>query len=172
MIPGKIYTLEDYVRMGWRRKWLILLSFVLIAAGTLIWSQSLPNLYRSETVILVVPQRVPDTYVRSTVTSRIDDRLQSISPEILSRTGLEQIIEARNLYVEHRKTLTMEEVLELMRKNIKVETIKGDAFRVSYISGEPENAMEVTKRLASMFIEGNLRDRETLADDTNQFLES
>src|SRR5207249_2292004 len=32
--------------------------------------------------------------------------------------------------------------------------------------------MEVTKRLASMFIDENLRDRETLAEATNQFLES
>jgi uncharacterized protein involved in exopolysaccharide biosynthesis len=32
--------------------------------------------------------------------------------------------------------------------------------------------MRVTERLASLFIEENLRDREVLADDTNQFLEA
>ena len=32
--------------------------------------------------------------------------------------------------------------------------------------------MRVTERLASLFIEENLRDREVLAEDTNQFLES
>jgi polysaccharide chain length determinant protein (PEP-CTERM system associated) len=172
MIPGKTYKLDDFAALAWRRKWLIVCSFAVFSAGTLMWSQSLPNLYRSETVILVVPQRVPDTYVRTTVTSRIEDRLQSISPEILSRTRLEQIIDDLNLYAELRKTLTMEEVVQLMRENIKVDTIEGDAFKVSYISGDPQNAMEVTKRLASMFIVGNLRDRENLADETNQFLES
>jgi polysaccharide chain length determinant protein (PEP-CTERM system associated) len=110
--------------------------------------------------------------VHSTVTSPIEDRLQSISPEILSGTRLERIIQDLDLYVEQRKTLTMEEVLELMRKNIKVETIKGDAFRVSYSSRDPVKAMKVTKRLASMFIDENLRDREALAEGTNQFLES
>ena len=172
MIPGKAYKPEDFVAIVWQRKWLILTCFVVVTAGTLLWSRSLPNLYRSETVILVVPQRVPDAYVRSTVTSRIEDRLQSISPEILSGTRLEQIIGDMNLYVELRKTRTMEEVLQSMRENIKVDTIKGDAFKVSFISSDPQTAMDVTKRLASMFIEGNLQDREKLADQTNQFFES
>ena len=172
MIPGKTYTVEDFVLIGWQRKWLILICFVVVTTGTLIWSRSLPNLYRSETVILVVPQRVPDAYVRSTVTSRIEDRLQSISPEILSGTRLEKIIGDMNLYPELRQTHTMEEVLQFMRDNIKVDTIKGDAFKVSYISSDPQSAMEVTKRLASMFIDGNLQDRVGLANQTNQFFES
>jgi polysaccharide chain length determinant protein (PEP-CTERM system associated) len=172
MIPGKSYTFEDFLWMGWRRKWLIILPFLLVCAVTVTWVHRLPNLYRSETVILVVPQRVPDTYVRSTVTSRIEDRLQSISPEILSRTRLEKIIQELDLYPEQRKTLTMEEVVEIMRLGIKADPIKETAFQVSYVSNDPVKAMEVTKRLASMFIEENLRDRETIAEGTNQFLES
>jgi len=50
--------------------------------------------------------------------------------------------------------------------------VKGDAFKVTYVSGDPKAAMEVTNRLASLFIEENRRDREVLADGTNQFLES
>ena len=62
--------------------------------------RTLPNLYRSDTLILVVPQRVPESYVRSTVTTRIEDRLQSITQQILSRTRLERIIQDFNLYAE------------------------------------------------------------------------
>jgi polysaccharide chain length determinant protein (PEP-CTERM system associated) len=172
VLPGKTVTPEVVLWMAWQRRWLILVPLVLVSAAAVIWSHSLPNLYKSETVILVVPQRVPESFVRSTVTSRIEDRLQSISPEILSGTRLERIIQEVGLYVDERQTMTMEELLELMRRNIRVETIKGDAFRVSYTSGDPVQAMEVTKRLASMFINENLRDRESLAEGTNQFLES
>src|SRR5262245_15777040 len=132
-----------------------------------------PNMYRSETVILVVPQRIPDQYVRSTVTARIEDRLQSIGQQILSRTFLERIIVDFNLYTEARKTGVMENIVERMRQNdIKVEPVKGDAFRIAYVSGDPQKAMQVTDRLASLFIEANRHDREVLADGTNQFLES
>src|SRR6185503_3320681 len=131
----------------WRRKWLMVIPAVLLAGigAAIIWS--LPNLYRSETLILVVPQRVPESYVRSTVTTRIEDRLQAISQQILSRTKLEQIISDFNLYPKERadKQL-MEDIVEKMRtRDIDVNIIKGDAFRVSYQANDPLVAMRVTE---------------------------
>lgn len=171
MIPGKTYTPEDVLRVALRRKWQIILPFVLIASSIAFYSYILPNRYRSETLILVVPQRVPESYVRSTVTSPIEDRLRSISDQILSRSRLEQIITEFGLYVELRQKLPMEEVVAAMRGDINVGTVRGDSFRVAYMAGDPTVAMKVTGRLASMFIEENLRDREVQADGTNRFLE-
>jgi polysaccharide chain length determinant protein (PEP-CTERM system associated) len=173
VIPGKTYTPEDFLDIARRRKWLIIAPFVIVATITAIQSRLIPNMYRSETVILVVPQRIPDIYVRATVTSRIEDRLQSIAQQILSRTFLEHIIVDFDLYAEARKTGVMENIVERMRQNdIKVEPVKGDAFKITYVSGDPQKAMQVTDRLASLFIEANRHDREVLADGTNQFLES
>ena len=172
MVPGKKYTPEDFLDIARRRIWLIIIPFVLVSTATAIVAKRTPNLYRSETVILVVPQRIPESYVRSTVTSRIEDRLQSIGQQILSRTRLERIILDFDLYASDRRTAPMENVVEIMRRDIEVETVKGDAFKVTYVSGDPKAAMEVTNRLASLFIEENRRDREVLADGTNQFLES
>jgi polysaccharide chain length determinant protein (PEP-CTERM system associated) len=129
-------------------------------------------LYRSETVILVVPQRVPESYVRPTVTTRIEDRLNSITQQILSRTRLERVIQDFNLYEEQRRVGIMEDIVQQMSRDIHVQVVKGDAFRVSYVGREPRTVMKVTERLASLFIEENLRDREVLAEGTNQFLEA
>ena len=110
----------------------------------------LPNIFRSDTLILVVPQRVPESYVRSTVTTRIEDRLQSISQQILSRTRLERIIQDFNLYADERRTGIMEDIVEQMRKDISIQVVKGDAFRVSYIGREPADghAGDRTARVA------------------------
>ncbi len=172
MIPGKQYTPEDIALIAWRRKWWAILPAIAITAGVFAWVRTLPNLYRSDTLILVVPQRVPESYVRSTVTTRIEDRLQSIQQQILSRTRLERIIQDFNLYAEARKTAIMEDVVDKMRGNISVQVVKGDAFRVSFTSDEARTAMRVCERVASLFIEENLRDREVLAEGTNQFLEA
>ena len=154
-----------------RRKWAIVLPFVLITLATVVVAHYLPNRYRSETVILVVPQQVPESYVRSTVTARIEDRLQSISQQILSRTRLERIIQDFNLYERERQMGIMEDVVERMRtRDIRVDTLKGDAFRIAYIGDNPVTVMRVTDRLASHFIDENLRDREILAQGTSQFL--
>jgi hypothetical protein len=42
-----------------------------------------------------------------------------------------------------------------MRKDIKVDVLKGDAFRVAYIGDNPITVMKVTDRLASTFIDEN-----------------
>lgn len=172
MIPGKQYTPELLLEVLWRHKWRIVVPFLVIATAATLVTYRLPNFYRSDTLILVVPQRVPESYVRSTVTTRIEDRLQSISQQILSRTRLERIIQDFNLYADRRKTDLMEDVVDRMRKDIDLEVVKGDAFRISYTASEPRTAMRVTERLASFFIDESLRDREALAEGTNQFLES
>ena len=173
MIPGKKYTADDYLRIAWRRKWIILVPFIVIAVGTFVVVKRLPNKYRSQTTILVVPQRVPDTYVRSTVTATIDDRLRSISEQILSRSRLERIIETHNLYPELRRKASLEDVVERMRGDIKVDPMKGGtAFVIAYTSDDAMVARWVTETLATMFIEENVRERVVLADGTSQFLES
>ena len=172
MLPGKSYTPDDIFRVLWRGKWLLVAPLLLSTVATAIYLPMLPDLFRSETLIMVVPQRVPDSYVRATVTSRIEDRLQTISQQILSRTRLEPIVTEFNLYAEMRRRLPMEDIVERMRRDITVQTVRGDIFRVSYVANDPAVAQRVTERLSSLFIEENLRDREVLAEATDQFLES
>ena len=172
MIPGKTYTLDNVWPIVWRRKWLIVLPALVILTASTVYIRRLPDLYRSETLILVVPQRVPESYVRSTITARIEDRLNSITQQILSRTRLEQIVMDFNLYAKERadKEL-MEDIVERMRtRDIAINVVKGDAFQVAYSSNDPRVAMRVTERLASLFIDESLRDREVLAEGTTQFL--
>src|SRR4051812_38657546 len=103
MLPGRKYTPEDITAIAWRHKWIIISAVSLVTAGAITFSLRLPNLYRSETLILVVPQRVPESYVRSTVTMRIEDRLRSLRQQILSRSNLEKIITGFDLFAEDVK---------------------------------------------------------------------
>src|SRR5215203_4232794 len=172
MLPGKVYRPEDILLILRRRIWFLLVPFAFIAAATAVVSRKLPDLYRSDTLILVVPQRVPEAYVKSTVTTRIEDRLQSLSQQIMSRTRLERIIQDFNLYAEERKTGIMEDIVEKMRKDIDLQVVRGDAFRITFSGSNPRAVMRVTERLATLFIDESLKDREALAEGTNQFLEA
>lgn len=172
MLPGRKYTPEDIVAIVWHRKWLLVAGMLVCTSIAVAVSMRLPNRYRSETLILVIPQRIPESYVRSTVTMRIEDRLRSIEQEILSRSRLERVIAEFDLYAEERKQQPMEVVIEKMRSNVTVDTVRDDAFKVSFTSTVPRTAMIVTERLASMFIDENSKDRSVMAEGTNQFLES
>ena len=81
-----------------RRKGLIVSVFVVVSLLAAYLATVLPNVYQSSALILVTPQRVPTSFVASTVTIDLGERMQSITQEILSRTQLEKIVQEFNLY--------------------------------------------------------------------------
>jgi polysaccharide chain length determinant protein (PEP-CTERM system associated) len=125
-------------------------------------------------MIMLVAQRIPDSYVKATATTKIEDRLATLKEQILSRSRLERIILDLGLYPLERRRLAMEDVVQRMRDDITIKTQGKDsqAFQLSYVSSQAKTAQQATERLASLFIEENLRDRENAAEDTSQFLES
>jgi polysaccharide chain length determinant protein (PEP-CTERM system associated) len=173
MLPGKTYTPEMLLGIVRRRFWVVVVPVAVMAALTATIVKRLPDMYWAETVILVVPQKVPESYVKSTVTETLESRVQSIKPTILSRTRLEQIITEFNLYPEERQRRPMEDVVAHMRNDdVAIGTRGGDSFSISYIGPQPVQVMEVTNRLASLFIDESLRDRLSQAQGTDKFLES
>ncbi|MFN8060105.1 MAG: XrtA system polysaccharide chain length determinant [Vicinamibacterales bacterium] len=172
MLPGKKYTPETLLAVALRYRHALVACTLLGAIGGCAVALWLPNKYMSETLILVVPQRVPEAYVRSTVTTPIEDRLRSLTQQIMSRTRLERIVEDFNLYASERGKRPMEDIVEMMRGRIAVRATKSDSFILSYTSDDPQIAMKVTQRLATLFIDENLQDRTMMAEGTNQFLQS
>ena len=161
----------------WRRRWYLLALMVLGAAGAGGWAVLEPKTYRASALVLVEPQKVPEKYVSSAVSTDVQDRLASISQQILSNTRLQKIIDDFQLYRRERSRLYPEEILELMRKRITIKLEKGwtqnrpGAFHVDYEGTEPGVVAEVTNRLVSLFLEENLRERELSAEGTSDFLE-
>jgi len=169
--------IEHYLRLMMHRKWLILGIFVLITAGVAVYCERLPNIYMSNTLILVDPQKVPESYVKSTVTGDIRNRLGTLSQQILSTTRLQKIIDQLNLYPEERKALAREDVILKMRADISTSIVSDfggsqdlQAFRIQYFGRDPRLVAQVTNELASLFIDENLKAREQQATGTYEFL--
>jgi polysaccharide chain length determinant protein (PEP-CTERM system associated) len=172
MLPGQKFNIGDIGRIFARRAWIVALSLFVCGGLAFAVSKRLPNQYRSETLIMVIPQRISETYVRAQVTAKIEDRLNSLEDQILSRSRLERIIRDLGLYEELRRSLPMEDVVQRMRDDITVKVEGKESFRISYVSRASKTAQQATERLASLFIEESMRDRENVAEDTNQFLEA
>ena len=178
-VPQKGAAVER-LRAAWgRRKWLAILVFAgpFVAAVTVLFS--LPTMYRSTAVVLVDRQQVPEAFVRPTVTSELETRLQTISQEILSRARLETLITRFGLYPALRKQESNEEIVERMRKDIRLQLRTAEnrgrigattAFTLSYRGPDPQTVALVTNTLASFYIEENLKVRERQATGTADFL--
>src|SRR5664279_5374741 len=121
------------------------------AIGTTV-SWMLPPRYRSETVILVEQQKVPEHYVESNITTDLQQRLQSMSEQILSRTRLLALIDKFNLYGSSAGQRDPDALVERMRKDITIEMITAEgrpdqlsAFKVAYSAAKPRLARDVTQ---------------------------
>jgi len=172
------FTPVDYWRLIMRRRWIIIITTLTIALAAAVVAFFLPNEYRTTTVILVDPRKVPDSYVLSTVTSGVSDRLATLGQQVLSTSRLKQIIEEMGLYRQLRTKKSEEQIVELMRKSVEVEVVAattGDrglgAFNISYTGRDPFLSARVTNRLASLFIEENVKAREEQVVGTSEFLD-
>jgi polysaccharide biosynthesis transport protein len=176
--PGEGLNLEQYWSLARRRYWYFLVPFFL--GWLLVWGASwfLPSVYKSATLILVEQPTMPKDYVVPNVTDDLQERLQSITQQILSRTRLLHIIDQLNLYADERGRRSPDELVERMRKDIDIELVHDEtkrevtAFNVSYLSRDPHVAQRVTSELTTLFISENLEVRQQASQDTTSFLES
>ena len=182
MLPGQQLTFESVLKLLRRNRWfLIVPSFLGILCG-LLYSRSQPSLYRSDAVIQVVPQRVPESYVSATVTERVEDRLRALAQQVLSRTQLEKLITDFGLFPKERQRMPLEDVIIKMTERVRIEPLttgqssrrdtQSEAFRVSFDYEDPIVAQKVVEQLASYFVTTNKADRGRQADQTSSFLEA
>jgi polysaccharide chain length determinant protein (PEP-CTERM system associated) len=122
-------------------------------------------------------QQVPERYVTANTTIDVREDLLVMTDAILSRTQLLQIIDEFGLYPKERKRLVPEQLVELMRGDIKIEPLQRtseskdlNAFKISFAGVDPHSAQEVTSKLTTLFINENNKSREEQSTETTNFL--
>jgi succinoglycan biosynthesis transport protein ExoP len=167
---------EEYWEIAVRRRWWILLPMFAVWAA--VWSISwfLPVAYQSESVILVEQQKVPDQYVTPNVNNNLQNRLQSLTEQILSRTRLQELIDHLQLY---RNGAFSADAVDQMRNDIKIDIVSapehpGDytAFKLRYSASSPKLAQQVNSELTSLFIAENDKTQRQLSENTTEFLDA
>jgi polysaccharide chain length determinant protein (PEP-CTERM system associated) len=168
--------MQRYLDIARRRYPYFLIAVFL--GWVVVWGASwiLPVSYKSGTVILVEQPSMPKDYVVSNINEDVQNRLQSISQQILSRTRLLRIIDQLNLYGESQ--LTPDDKAARMRKDIQIDLVRDTrnleitAFKIDYSARDPHVAQRVTSELTNLFINENLEVRQQQSEDTTKFLET
>src|SRR5215467_13102758 len=173
--PGR--TLQDYWRIARRRRWWLVLPLFCGWGLVMAASHFISPKYRSETVIIIEPQRVAEQYVIPNITADVQERMQSMMQQILSRTRLQGIIARFHLYGFQQGMPASDGMVLEMRRDIKIELVSGrpgelSAFKISYSAPSPLLAQQVTNEVSSLFIDENMRSRQRSAEDTTEFLGS
>lgn len=174
---GEGLDLSQYWGIAKRRHLHFLIPFFL--GWVVVWAASwiLPPRYQSTTLILVEQPSMPKDYVTPNISDDLQQRMQSITQQILSRTNLLSIIDKFHLYSRKHGAPTPDDKVAGMRKDIDIALVRDTrnqitAFNVSYTSGDPRLAQQVTGELTNLFINENLEVRQQQSEGTTQFLES
>jgi polysaccharide chain length determinant protein (PEP-CTERM system associated) len=168
---------EILIDIALRRRWFLIVPFCLAMLVGIALVVVLPKTYTGKTLILVQPQRVPNTYVQSIVTDELNDRIRTIYDQILSRTNLQKIITDFNLFKEEAaEGMLLDDQIVNLRKRIGIDvssTSRSGAasFTITFRGPEPDLVARVTNALARHFIDENLKVREAQAIGTSNFLE-
>jgi succinoglycan biosynthesis transport protein ExoP len=173
--PGEPIDFNEIKGMVRRRRWQFLLPFFFV--WLLVWGVGwlLHPTYRSGTLILIEQPSVPEKYVVSNIDTDIQHQLDSISEQILSRTRLLRVIDDLGLYAAERKSMSDEDIVQKMRKDIEIELSHGDdrklsAFYIYYSSHNAKTAQLTTNELANLFITENIEERQKRSEGTTNFL--
>ncbi len=159
-----------------RRHMMFLLPF--FGGWLLVFALSfiLPKMYKSTTLILVQEPTMPKNYVLPNISDNLQDRLQSITQQLESRTRLLAIIHELHLNQRNGREISPDSAVESMQKNINVDLVRDssgliNAFKVSYSAPSPTIAQKVTYELTTLFINENLQVRQTESQDATKFLQ-
>ncbi|MBW1645611.1 MAG: hypothetical protein JRJ56_04680 [Deltaproteobacteria bacterium] len=136
---------QPYLDMLWRRKWWVIICFVLSMSAAGVKLAVTPKIYQASTLILVESQRIPQSYIKTTVSQSVASRLRTISQQVYSRTNLEKIIKEFKLMGDN----------EQKKDNGFIARIKRKIFRLLKI--KPESPQEEDKSPSMLAMVESLR---------------
>lgn len=184
MEPERGMSLAAVVEILRRRRLLALLPFLFVLTAAASVAFFLPGLWTARAVVLVDGQQVPETFVKPTVTGDLETQLITLGQEILSKPRLARIIEELNLYPGLRAASSMDEAVDRMRRDIRLD-VQGErdrrprpgearmvAFTIAYTATDAGTAMAVTNRLADLYVEENVKFRERRSAGASEFLDT
>src|SRR5260370_17716159 len=169
---------EDYIDMLRRyRSWLIGPMFgglVIAVVVAFLW----PDTYVSTAVMRVRPQQISDRLVPTVVNMQMQQRLQQMEQEILSRASLIELIQrpSLDLYRKERQRYPMEDIVQDMRnKAIRLNMVDlggrgASAFTISFSYPDRFKAQAVVAQLVTKFTEQNVQVQRNQAQLTSTFL--
>src|SRR5262245_62182857 len=169
-----------------RRRAAVMGGVALVVLLAFYWvAMALPNEYESYATVLVEPQSVAPELVKAGVReSDLKERLHLMTAEILSRPRLSRLIDDQKLYREESRYLLREEVIDMMRDNLRVEPVIPELestrfrpdyqisqFRIHFRNNDARVARNVAQALADDFIEEHIEARVKLSQKSLEFVE-
>ena len=193
MIQNRVLTMDDYGAMLRRRLKIILIPTLLAPLVGFLISYAFPPKYTSQALILVQQQQVPQGYVAPVVTEDLSQRVATLEQKALGADRLRPLIQKLTQQGVLRPG-NVDAQMDEIRGGVAIEPVEMvivpspegkvankqfqapnskpqvPGFNLDYTANNPREAQAVCAGIADIMLQENLRDRETAAQNTTDFL--
>jgi len=176
----KIPMIDRAVDEWRRRKWLYIVCFLSVFTVAVSVVVALPPLYRASTTMVFTQDEIAESVLKTTAGNELELRLGAIRQSVMSRTGLQEVIDAFDLYAPMKNGASTESVINRFRRDIRIDQKAATepqwgqystyAITISYQDWDPDRAALVANELAARFRAENERIRTAQAVTTTQFV--
>ena len=176
----KIPMMDQLLDQWRRRKWLFIALFLSAFTAAICLVVALPPLYRASTTILFTPDDIAESLLKTGASNELELRLGAIQQAVMSRTGLQKVIDEFGLYPEEQTSGSRESVINRFRRAIEINQEASAApqwgqqsayaITITYQDWDPDRVAPVANELAARFGAENERIRSGQAVRTTEFV--
>jgi polysaccharide chain length determinant protein (PEP-CTERM system associated) len=154
-----------------RRRTSLVLLFAVIALAGLVAGLFWPKKYFASTTILVQESNIikPLMEGRAVPTGNAD-RAAIAREVIFSRKIMDEILRAGGWLDAKPSALQQERLIDEIKNRTSITTVRENLIRIDYNDSRPERALQVTQRLAALFIEESLAAKERESREAYEFI--
>jgi uncharacterized protein involved in exopolysaccharide biosynthesis len=174
------YNISDFIRIGLRRFFWILIPFLVTLTIGLVVLGTIPERYHSRALLIVTDQQVSQDLVPSAVQAIAQDRLETIKAEIRARDNVVSLAQKFDLFDRESKKPFSEQIGDV-RDDIRISIEKIDnrrsrgdqpstiTFEIGFVHENPQTAFRVANQVVTDFLAENVEARIEVAEGTAEF---
>lgn len=161
----------DYLKVLFRRKWLIIIPVFIGIVGSVIAGNLLPKIYQSSTLILVEEGKVINPLIQGiAVSTSVAQRLSMLREQILGWDRMMQLIKNLQLDKDIKSQSEFEALVKKLRRNIGVNLRNQNLITISYEGKNPVEVQKIVKTTTDIFISENVRQQSKEAENAIDFM--
>lgn len=185
--------LRHYLRVLLKRKWLILLVFLVVVGGTTLWARSQPKVYAAQISLIIdskeprfLDSQIQDVNSDSTTAYWANkEYIETQSKIITSRAVAQRVVEKLGLNTDPEflglmklpeaqrdEVMKRLDVVAMVQGKVKVESLKDS--RVSYIKiedADPVRAALIANEVAQAYIDESLAQKLKVTENATKWLD-
>ena len=182
-MEDNVRTIADYLQIVRRRKYLIVITVLVLLVLSLTVVLALPEVYSSKATISIERQHIPNEYVKSTVISFAEVRIRQIERKVMTNEKINKMVFEYGLYMKQRNKMSAAELAGIFKLNTQLNLEKTDvviqgkrrkavvAFNVSFSDKDPVVTQKIAHEIANLYLVANIKNRAEIASETTLFLE-